>query len=63
MWYEFSQQESFVLAAAIGIAQNQLKLEAVKDRQKRPHIEMLLDELREISRKLYDDGVSYKPDK
>lgn len=62
MWYEFSQQECFVLAAAVGIACNQLTEEAVKDRNKRPHIAKTLVELQKISRKLYDDGVPYKPD-
>ena len=63
MWYELSMKESYALAGAIHVAIGKYKEIANENPHLRPHLATLIVELQEISRRLYDDGVSHKPDK
>lgn len=61
MWYEFSMKEAYILAGAVNIAMEKYKEISNRQPHLRSHMAMLLVELQEISRRLYDEGHPNKP--
>lgn len=62
MWYELTMKQSYALAGAVHVAIGKYKELANENPHMRPQLAAWIVELQEISRLLYDDGVSHKPD-
>lgn len=62
MWYELSMKQTYALVGAVHVAIGKYKELAEENPRMRPQLAAWITELQELSRILYDDGMTHNPD-